>query len=64
MRPYVAQWLAWQCPVTACLHSVGYGDAVAGMALRWRGWSHRTDGDGGDRSHWPDVTAPSRAGAG
>jgi hypothetical protein len=43
-------------------HNVGYGDAVAGMASRWRGWSHRPDGDGGDRSHWTDVTAPSRAG--
>jgi hypothetical protein len=63
MRPYKAQWLAWWCPVAACFHSVRYGDAVAGMASRWWGWSHRADGDGGDRSHWPDVTAPFRAGA-
>jgi hypothetical protein len=63
MRSYKAQWLEWQCPVAACSHSVGYGGAVAGMASRWRGWSHKADGDGGDRFHWPDVTASSRAGA-
>jgi hypothetical protein len=35
---------------------------VLGMALRWRGWPHRTDGDGGDATHWSDVTALSWAG--
>jgi hypothetical protein len=59
--PYGAQWMAWRCPVAACFHNVGDGVAVAGMASRWRGRSHRVDGDGGDCSHWPDVTAPSRA---
>jgi hypothetical protein len=34
---------------------------VVGMASEWRGRSHRVDGDGGDRSRWPDVTAPPRA---
>jgi hypothetical protein len=61
--PYEAQWPAWRCPVAACFHSVTDGDAVAAMASRWRGWSHRADGDGGDRSHWPGVTVSSRAGA-
>jgi hypothetical protein len=63
MRSYKARWLAWRCPFVACFHSVGYGDAVAGMASWWWGWSHRADGDGGDRSHWPGVMASSRAGA-
>jgi hypothetical protein len=63
MRPYKAQGLAWWRPVAACFHSVGYGGAVAGMVLRRRGRSHRANDDGGDRSPWPDVTAPSRAGA-
>jgi hypothetical protein len=35
---------------------------ASGMVVQWSGWSHRADGDGGDRSHWPDVAAPSRAG--
>jgi hypothetical protein len=30
---------------------------VAGMASGRRGWSHRADGDGGDRSRQPGVTA-------
>jgi hypothetical protein len=63
MRPYKAQWLAWQCPVATCFHSVEHGGVVAGMALRQRGRSHKADGDGGDRFRWPDVTATSRAGA-
>jgi hypothetical protein len=57
MRPYEAQWLVWRCPVAAHFHSLRDGDTVAGMALQWRGWSHRVDSDGGDRSHRPDVTA-------
>jgi hypothetical protein len=35
---------------------------VLEMALRWRGWLHRTDGDEGDAPHWSDVTASSWAG--
>jgi hypothetical protein len=38
------------------------GAAAPGMASGWRGWSRRTDGDGGDTSHWPDVMAWSWAG--
>jgi hypothetical protein len=48
MRPYKAQGLAWWRPVTACFHNVGYGGAVAGIALLRRGRSHRADGDGRD----------------
>jgi hypothetical protein len=35
------------------------GDVVAvpGMALQWRGWPHRADSDGENRSRRPDVTA-------
>jgi hypothetical protein len=29
-----------------------------------RGWSHRADGERGDRSRWPDVTALSLHGCG
>jgi hypothetical protein len=54
-RPLGAQQPAWRRLVTP--HSVGDGDAVPGMVLgRW-GWPHRPNGDGGDRSRWPDVTA-------
>jgi hypothetical protein len=42
---------------------------VLGMVMQcpgwcWgrQGWPHRTDGDGGDRSRWPDVTALSLCG--
>jgi hypothetical protein len=56
MRPYKAQCLAWLCPVNAC-------STASGMVVQWPGWSHRADGDGGDRSHWPDVTALSCVGA-
>jgi hypothetical protein len=51
----------WRCPIAACFHSVGDGDAVAGMVSGRRGRSHRTDGDGGDHSRWPIVKAPPRA---
>jgi hypothetical protein len=34
------------------------------MALGRRGWSHRADGDGGDRSRRPDVMALSLLGCG
>jgi hypothetical protein len=54
----------WRRPVVARFHSVGEGDAVAGMAWGRRGWSHRADGDGGDRSCWPDVTVLSLHGRG
>jgi hypothetical protein len=30
---------------------------VPGVVRQWRGWPHRVDSDGDDRSHRPDVTA-------
>jgi hypothetical protein len=30
---------------------------VPGVVRQWRGWSHRVDNDGDDRSRRPDVTA-------
>jgi hypothetical protein len=30
---------------------------VPGVALQWRGWPHRADSNGEDRSRRPDVTA-------
>jgi hypothetical protein len=30
---------------------------VPGVAQQWRGWSHRVDSDGGDRSRRPDIMA-------
>jgi hypothetical protein len=30
---------------------------VLGVVQQWRGWSHRVDSDGDDRSRRPDVTA-------
>jgi hypothetical protein len=38
-------------------HSVGYVVAVPGVALQWRGWPHRADSDGEDRSRRPNVMA-------
>jgi hypothetical protein len=30
---------------------------VSGVVRQWRGWLHRVDSDGDDRSRRPDVTA-------
>jgi hypothetical protein len=30
---------------------------VPGVVRQWRGWPHRVDSDGDDRSHRPNVTA-------
>jgi hypothetical protein len=30
---------------------------MPGVVRQWRGWSHRVDNDGDDRSHRPDITA-------
>jgi hypothetical protein len=54
---YEVQWQAWRRPVPVRFNSVGDVVAVPGVALQWRGWPHRADGDREDRSHWPDVTA-------
>jgi hypothetical protein len=57
--PYEAQWQAWQRPVPVRSNSAGNVVAVPGVALQWRGWPHRADSDGEDRSRRPDVTAQS-----
>jgi hypothetical protein len=56
-RPYEVQWRAWRRPVPVRLNSVGDVATVPSVMLQWRGWPHRADGDGVDRSRWPDVTA-------
>jgi hypothetical protein len=55
--PYAAQWRAWRRPVPMRSNSIGDVVAVPGVALQWRGWPHRADSDGEDRSRRPDVTA-------
>jgi hypothetical protein len=54
---YAAQWWAWRRPVLVRSNSVESVIAVPGVALQWRGWPHRADSDGEDRSRRPDVTA-------
>jgi hypothetical protein len=54
-RSYEAQWRAWRCSVPVRLNNVADGAAVPGVALQWRGWPHKTDSDGEDHSHRPDV---------
>jgi hypothetical protein len=51
MRPYKAQWSAWQCPVAAC-------STTSGMVMQWPGW--RCDG-GDDRTGLmaTEVTPPA-----
>jgi hypothetical protein len=53
---YVVQWQAWRRPVPVRSNSVGDVVAVPSVALQWRGWPHRADSDGEDRSRRPDVT--------
>jgi hypothetical protein len=48
-RPPTVLGIVMQCP---------------GWCWGRRGWSHRTDGDGGDRSRRPDVTTLSLCGRG
>jgi hypothetical protein len=54
--PYEAQCQARRRPIPVLSNSIGDVVAVPGMALQWRGWPHRADSDGEDRSHRPDVT--------
>jgi hypothetical protein len=54
---YEAQWQEWRRPVPVHSNIVGDVVAVPGVALQWRGWPHRADSDGEDRSRRPDVTA-------
>jgi hypothetical protein len=55
--PYTAQWRSWRRPIPVRSNSVGHVVAVPGVALQWRGWPHRADSDGEDRSRRTDVTA-------
>jgi hypothetical protein len=55
--PYVAQWRSWQRLVLVHSDSIVDVVTVPGVALQWRGWPHRVDSDGEDRSRRPDVTA-------
>jgi hypothetical protein len=53
----MAQWslLATSCPrASQQRRDVA---TVYSVVLQWRGWSHRADSDGDDRSRRPDVTA-------
>jgi hypothetical protein len=54
--PYVAQWRSWRRPVLVHSNSVEDVVTVPCVALQWRGWPHRVDNDGEDRSRRPDVT--------
>jgi hypothetical protein len=53
---YTAQWRSWRRPISAHSNSVGDVVTVPGVALQGRGWPHRADSDGEDRSRRPDVT--------
>jgi hypothetical protein len=55
--PYEAQWQAWRRPIPVRPNRVGGVVAVPSMVLQWRGWLHRADSDGEDRSCRPDITA-------
>jgi hypothetical protein len=53
----VAQWRSWRRLVLVYSSSIGDVVTVPGVALQWRGWTHRVDSDGKDRSRRPDITA-------
>jgi hypothetical protein len=57
--PYEVLWRAWRRPVPVRFDSVGDVVAVPGAALQWRGWPHKADSNGEDRSRRPDVTVRS-----
>jgi hypothetical protein len=54
-RAAEVQWRSWRRPVPVRFNSVGDVVTVPGAVLQWQGWPHRADGDGEDRSRWPDV---------
>jgi hypothetical protein len=55
--PCATQWRSWWRPVPVHSNSVGNVVTVPGVTLQWRGWPHRVDSDGEDRSRRRDVTA-------
>jgi hypothetical protein len=54
---YAAQWWSWRRLVLVHSNNIGDVVTVLGVALQWRGWPHRVDSDGEDRSRRPNVTA-------
>jgi hypothetical protein len=52
---YAEQWRLWWRPVPVHSNSIGDVVTVPGVVLQWRGWPHRVDSDGEDRSRRPDV---------
>jgi hypothetical protein len=57
MDSYGVQRRAWRRPAPVRSNSAGVVAAARGVALQGRGWPHRVDSDGDDRSRRPDVTA-------
>jgi hypothetical protein len=55
--PYEVQRQVWWRPAPVRSNSVGVVAAVRDVALQERGWPHRVDSDGDDRSRRPDVMA-------
>jgi hypothetical protein len=58
------QQLVWWRPVAARFYSVGTAMQWSGWHQGRRGWSQRANGDGGDRSCRPIITALSLHGRG
>jgi hypothetical protein len=57
--PYEVQRQARRRLVPVRSNSAGDVVTAPGVAQQWRGWPHRADSDGDDRSRRPDVTAQS-----
>jgi hypothetical protein len=57
--PYEVQCQARRRLVPVRSNSAGDVVIVPGVALQRRGWPHRADSNGDDRSRQPDVTAQS-----
>jgi hypothetical protein len=55
--PYATQWWSWRHLVPVHSNSIGDVVTVPGVVPQWRGWPHRVDSDGEDRSRRPDVMA-------
>jgi hypothetical protein len=62
--PYKVQCQARRRLVPVCSNSVGDVITVPSVALQRRGWPHRADSDGDDRSRQPDIMAQSRVDTG
>jgi hypothetical protein len=51
--PYAAQWQSWRRLVPVHSNSIG----MSSQCSAWRGWLHRVDSNGEDRSRQLDVKA-------